>query len=60
MKPLTLLLNKTMGNAIMKKVWTVGSQRFTSKNAAYREARRLNGKKAGGNRPYRVQRETAK
>lgn len=36
--------------------YMVGNQTFDSKNAAYRECRRLNGKKAGGRRPYNVQR----
>jgi hypothetical protein len=39
------------------KVWTVANKDFTSKTAAYRYARTMNGKKAGGNRPYKVQRK---
>lgn len=30
---------------------------FTNKNEAYRECRKLNGKKSGGRRPYHVQRK---
>jgi len=42
-----------------QRVWIVGNEEFTSKSAAYRRCRTLNGKKAGGNRPHNVQRKSA-
>ena len=42
----------------MAKIWVVSGTEFTSKNAAYRECRRLNGTKAGGTKPYKVKRKT--
>jgi hypothetical protein len=44
------------------KRWSVNSSHgqvagpYTSKRVAYRKCRELNGKKAGGKRPYHVQR----
>jgi hypothetical protein len=49
-------------NIIMKrfkKVWIVGNNEFTNKRAAYRHCRTINGKKAGGNRNFNVQRKMA-
>jgi hypothetical protein len=48
-----------------KQVWTIVpsgrvTAEFTSKSKAYRECRRLNGKKSGGRRPYSVQRKYLK
>ena len=48
-----------------KQVWTIvpsgrASTEFTSKYEAYRECRKLNGKKSGGKRPYHVQRKHLK
>lgn len=40
-----------------QKVWIVDGKEFTSKSAAYRYCRTLNGKKVNGNKPYNVQRK---
>lgn len=40
-----------------QRVWVCGNKEFTSKGAAYRYCRTINGKKAGGRRPYNVQRK---
>ena len=39
------------------KLWIVQGQEFTSKNAAYRRCRTLNGTKAGGTKPFKVERK---
>lgn len=41
------------------RVWKTGNKEFTSKNAAYRHCRTLNGTKAGGSKPYKVERTNA-
>lgn len=48
-----------------KQIWTVvppgnGPSEFTSKRAAYRRCRVLNGKKVGGNRSHHVQRKNVR
>jgi hypothetical protein len=39
------------------RAWIVNGKEFTSKNAAYRYCRTLNGKKTGGRAEFRVQRK---
>jgi hypothetical protein len=41
------------------RIWSTGNVSFTSKRAAYRHCRTLNGKKSGGRRPYKVERKNA-
>jgi hypothetical protein len=41
------------------KAWVTGNKEFTSKAAAYRHCRTLNGTKAGGKKPYKVERKNA-
>lgn len=41
------------------RIWIVKGIEFTSKNAAYRHSRTVNGKKSGGHRPYNVERKNA-
>ena len=50
-------LSKAMGQAKSRPYVIWGqSPTFTSKSAAYRYCREINGKKAGGHKPYNVQR----
>ena len=49
---------KQQGYKVSKqKVWICGGQEFTSKAAAYRRCRTMNGTKAGGTKPHNVERK---
>lgn len=41
------------------RIWIVDGREFSSKSAAYRHCRTLNGKKSGGRRDFKVQRKMA-
>jgi hypothetical protein len=41
------------------RIWIVDGKEYTNKREAYRVCRSLNGKKAGGDKPYNVQRKNA-
>jgi hypothetical protein len=51
--------SQQFGKVNMSKAWQVGGQTFTNKYEAYRYCRTKNGTKAGGTKPFKVQRTVA-